>query len=250
MADIPADIILYALVAAGLIFWLRSVLGTRHGDERQRPNPFVSSGEHKAEEATAASRSPLNDQDEVIEQESYDPFSDKEIIPDESVQQRLLELRKSEPDFDPQAFASNAEEAFIMIVQAFARGERDTLRELLSADVYDAFENEITDREKRGETTTTEVQAIRNTQITDCRLDGGMAFITLKVHAEETCVISDEEGNTISGNANRPTEVIDLWTFGKKLRSRDPVWYLYKTDTGEHVEEHKTPLPEATDKRL
>ena len=37
-----ADILLYALVAAGLVFWLRNILGTRHGDERQRSNPFSS----------------------------------------------------------------------------------------------------------------------------------------------------------------------------------------------------------------
>ena len=30
-----ADLLVYALVAAGLVFWLRSILGTRHGDERQ-----------------------------------------------------------------------------------------------------------------------------------------------------------------------------------------------------------------------
>ena len=29
-------------VAAGLIFWLRSILGTRHGEERERPNPFLA----------------------------------------------------------------------------------------------------------------------------------------------------------------------------------------------------------------
>ena len=38
----PADLIVYALVAAGLVFWLRSVLGTRHGEEREHPNPFLT----------------------------------------------------------------------------------------------------------------------------------------------------------------------------------------------------------------
>ena len=38
----PADLIVYAVVAAGLIFWLRSILGTRHGEEHERPNPFLT----------------------------------------------------------------------------------------------------------------------------------------------------------------------------------------------------------------
>jgi hypothetical protein len=38
---VAVDLIIYAVIAAGLIFWLRSILGTRHGDERERPNPFA-----------------------------------------------------------------------------------------------------------------------------------------------------------------------------------------------------------------
>ena len=38
----PADIVIYAVVAVGLILWLRSILGTRHGNERSRPNPFMA----------------------------------------------------------------------------------------------------------------------------------------------------------------------------------------------------------------
>src|SRR5262252_9479398 len=37
-----ADIVIYAVVAVGLILWLKSILGTRHGNERSRPNPFVT----------------------------------------------------------------------------------------------------------------------------------------------------------------------------------------------------------------
>ena len=39
------DLIVYALVAAGLVLWLRNVLGSRHGDERERPNPFMLPGD-------------------------------------------------------------------------------------------------------------------------------------------------------------------------------------------------------------
>ncbi len=38
----PADIVIYAVVAIGLIAWLRSILGTRNGSERSRPNPFMA----------------------------------------------------------------------------------------------------------------------------------------------------------------------------------------------------------------
>src|SRR5262245_20930960 len=38
---VAPDLIVYAIVAAGLVIWLRNILGTRHGDERERPNPFA-----------------------------------------------------------------------------------------------------------------------------------------------------------------------------------------------------------------
>ena len=37
----PADLIIYALITAGLIFWLRSILGTKHGEERERNVAFL-----------------------------------------------------------------------------------------------------------------------------------------------------------------------------------------------------------------
>ncbi|HRC27077.1 MAG TPA: hypothetical protein PKX87_06575, partial [Alphaproteobacteria bacterium] len=52
---ISIDLILYAAIAVGLVFWLRSVLGTRHGDERQRPNPFAPPSDSSPSRAESAS---------------------------------------------------------------------------------------------------------------------------------------------------------------------------------------------------
>ena len=44
---------------------------------------------------------------------------------------------------------------------------------------------------------------------------------------------------------DRITEMADLWTFGRKLKSKDPTWLIYETQDGE-PEDHKTPLPDAS----
>ena len=65
----PADLIVYALVAAGLVFWLRSILGTRHGDEQERPNPYVQpekSADHAAEHPYLADEKPVMPEDSIM----------------------------------------------------------------------------------------------------------------------------------------------------------------------------------------
>ena len=52
----------------------------------------------------------------------------------------------------PQHFLTGARAAYEMIVNAFAEGDRRTLKNLLSREVYDGFEGAIIEREKRGDT--------------------------------------------------------------------------------------------------
>ena len=41
MGEIPADLFIYIIIAVVLVIWLRNTLGTRHGDEKTRPNPYA-----------------------------------------------------------------------------------------------------------------------------------------------------------------------------------------------------------------
>src|ERR1700690_2065151 len=58
----------------------------------------------------------------------------------------------ADANFDHKHFLTGARAAYEMIVNAFAEGDRRTLKNLLSREVYDGFETAITEREKRGET--------------------------------------------------------------------------------------------------
>ena len=245
MTDIPVDIVIYALVAAGLIFWLRSVLGTRHGDEPQRPNPFVSNDENNEGQATPAIVGTDGFEQHMTEENLYDPFADETITPSESVRHILMDIAKKDRSFDPASFLKNAEDAFIMIVEAFADGDKEFLKPLLAEGVYNSFEQEIDRRNEKGEQVQTEIHAIRNTEIGGAKLDGNMAYLSVNISAEETCVIKDENENVISGNPNRATEMNDIWVFGRNMRAKTPVWQVYETHDGPSEEENKTPVPEA-----
>lgn len=244
MSDIPADILIYALVAAGLIFWLRSVLGTRHGDERERPNPFVTSADPAGDDLRALP-APLDGRpDPAMALDMYDPYADEALIANQAVSETLRAIGRADRNFDPANFKRGAEDAFIMIVEAFSEGDRDFLRPLLAPAVYEGFDKEIARREEKGERVITEIQAVRQARLVDAKITGKDAFISVEFHAEETCVIQDRNGDRIAGNPNRATSMVDIWTFGRNLKAKDPIWLVYETRDGA-PEDFKTPLPEA-----
>ena len=74
--------------------------------------------------------------------------------------QALARMHGRGPPSTPSAFLTGAEQAFRMIVSAFAAGDRDALRPLLTDDTFRAFEGAIAAREAAGETQRTEIRAI------------------------------------------------------------------------------------------
>ena len=241
-----ADLILYALVAAGLVFWLRSVLGTRHGDERERPNPFTAPPpETKLREAVKDSGT-NDDAITALPLQDAQPVLPRNVtLANESVNAGFADIARQEREFDLARFTQGAQDAFVMIVEAFAQGDRETLKTFLEPQVYAAFDGALTAREAARESMTTEIHAVRKVEILDAHVREKQAFVTIRFIADETCVIRSEGGAILSGDPDRITEMNDIWTFSKPLRSRDPVWFLHETRDGDVKEEHKTPVPDS-----
>lgn len=224
----PADLVLYALVAAGLVFWLRSVLGTKHGEERERP-PFMGNENESLINAAAEDNAPVFDsaQDRIVAlaEEPSKNYS----IQNKAAENGLIDISKADRNFDIDAFLEGSQDAFAMIVESFADGDRETLKDLLADDVYAAFEGAITAREETGETQETEIHAIRSAEVLEAKLENKRSFITVKFTADETSVTRDESGEILAGNPGRTTEMRDIWTFGRDVKSRDPSWLLIET---------------------
>jgi predicted lipid-binding transport protein (Tim44 family) len=46
-------------------------------------------------------------------------------------------------------------------------------------------------------------------------------------------VTRDKNGNVVDGNADKVTDVTDMWTFARDASSRDPNWKLVATEAGQ-----------------
>tara|TARA_R110000787_G_scaffold36855_18_gene93855 strand:- start:90 stop:791 length:702 start_codon:yes stop_codon:yes gene_type:complete len=221
------DIILFAALAAFLVFRLRSVLGRRTGHERRPPKDPMSGPSRDA------TRDASSD-DNVIELPGKtgaprEEASFEAAASDDPLAAGLTEIRIADPNFNPAEFQQGAQSAFEMIVQAFADGDVKTLRNLLNDEVFENFSGAIEQREQAGETLETTIVGIKSAEAIEARVDGRMAFVVMKFVSEQVNVTKDKDGAVVDGDPNQVTTITDIWTFARNTRARDPNWLLVET---------------------
>jgi predicted lipid-binding transport protein (Tim44 family) len=120
-----------------------------------------------------------------------------------------------------------------MIVTAYASGDRRSLKNLLSPEVYEGFEAAIAEREGRGEAVDTRFVSIDTAEIIGAEQRGGVAQITVRFVSQLISATRDRAGTVIDGSPEKVTEVTDVWTFARDVASRDPNWKLVATEAGQ-----------------
>jgi predicted lipid-binding transport protein (Tim44 family) len=152
------------------------------------------------------------------------------VVPDPRAPagQAIARIRGVDPSFDPTRFLDGAEAAFRMIVEAFAAGDRQTLRSLLSDETYAGFEQAITARETAGETQRTELRAVNETGIEAADLRGTVADVTVRFVSDQVNLTTGRDGEVVNGT-EAVTELTDVWTFQRDLNNPDPTWKLVGT---------------------
>jgi predicted lipid-binding transport protein (Tim44 family) len=230
------DIILFAAIAAFLVLRLRSVLGKRTGHE-QRPSQDPFKPEQQQRQPQGQS-----DRDKVIQMP--DRNRGEETVTDEELKKAaekadtplsagLTQIKLADRDFDEDGFLEGAKGAFEMIVDAYAQGDRKTLRQLLANDVYGDFEAAIDERERQGQGLETTLVNIREADIVEAELQGRTAFVTVKFVSEQINALKDRTGQVIEGDTEHVADVTDIWTFARNTKSRDPNWTLVATRSPE-----------------
>lgn len=234
----PIDIIIFAVVAIILAFRLRDALGTQHGQERSRPNPYTPQAQKKEETAASVANEnvvPLNDKIEIAQA----PLPLADDGDEKAIRHNLKELTRLDQSFNIHDFVLRAKDAFPIIVEAYAASDLETLQNLVTPRLYDDFEKSIEDRREKGQKAVTEVQAVRGADLVDVTIEKSMAYVTLRFTAEETAFIRDKEGQLITGHPNSVDTVRDVWTFGRNMKGKDPRWMLFQTkpDSSSGVQE-------------
>lgn len=184
------DIIIFAVIAVFIIYRLRSVLGKRTGFQKN-----------------------INQQE----------FVKKETIPDElkipqlkENEQKLEVVYKKVNSFNHKEFLEGAKKAFEIIITAFNKGDKSTLKNLVSKDVYNAFEGAINSGSNNPNS---QFYSLVIDGVEDAKVEAGKIRIAVNFTSEQ--ILSDNEDSVVKNK--------DTWVFEKPESSTGPAWLLVST---------------------
>lgn len=214
------DIIVIGAIAAFLLLRYRAMLGEDRGRDPlqppKRPQNFS-----------------LNELERVIQPainraqaaEKKDDFADKYG----SLAERFVAMRGIDREFSPDEFLQGARAAYEMVINAFSKRDRETLKMLLSKDIYANFEQSLKEAEEEKRYHDTILVALSNATIKEAKLVGAQATITVDFSSEQIHLVRDAAGTIIEGNPSQHNLVADEWVFTRDLKSTNPNWTIVET---------------------
>jgi predicted lipid-binding transport protein (Tim44 family) len=197
-------ILLFAVIAAFVLFQLYNVLGRRvgrqPGDESPQPIPVgpVSLLGLRAREPAPA-----------------EPAG-------------VAAIRARDPEFEPGKFLEKASQAYAVIVKAFASGDRAALAPMLSSVVSQSFNAAIDQREAEGRTQSVEFLHPPRADLDRLDVEGDVARARVRFLAELRTRAKGPEGESVDDR-----RTAELWTFERSLAPGAPGWALARVEPAE-----------------
>ena len=208
------EIVIFAAIAVVVGLRLYQVLGRRTGyeEQRRRPKPTNGAGDNIVALPDRAAQRP-----EAAE--TRNP----------SLAAGLTQVKLADPSFERDSFLTGARGAFESIVTAFGKGELDTVKGLLSPAVHDSFATALAGRDTAGQRVETSLVALDDAAIVEAQAERRIARVTVRFVSEQVRHVRDASGQVVEGDSRHAERVVDLWTFERDPRSRDPNWTLIAT---------------------
>jgi predicted lipid-binding transport protein (Tim44 family) len=211
-------IVILALVALFIGLRLYSVLGERTGHEQQ---PILKPADQDARVEPRATPAP-------VATPTADNGAELAYVPLAGPGVRAI--LAADPSFDVARFLEGAKAAYRMILEAFWKGDLDTLKPHVDAHVFETFASAVEQRRKDGLTLDNRLVTIEQAVISEATAERAVAVLTVRFEADIAAVTRNAEGEVVAGSMSDAVQTRDLWTFRRDLASRDPNWLLIETD--------------------
>lgn len=200
------QIVIFAVIAAFVLFQLYNVLGKKVG---------------RQPEDDARAKPPLGVPSPETQPVKLAPM-------DPAALASVAGLKARDPNFDPARFLDGARQAHETIVRAYAAGDRDTLKPLLTPRVMESFEAGIAARETRGETESAEFVHPARADLEQATAEENRAVAKVRFLAELRNTV--KSGDPAAAPAIEERRVAEIWTFERTLGASDPNWVLARTE--------------------
>lgn len=214
-------IVILAFVALFIGLRLYSVLGERTGHEQQpilKPADSDARVEPRPEQPQAAAPVPSDAGDLA-----YLPLAGPGV----------RAILAADQAFDVARFLEGAKAAYRVILEAFWKGDLDSVRGHVDDHVFETFSAAIKQRKKEGLSLDNRLIAVEQTVISEATLEQDVAIVTVRFEADIAAVTRNAQGEVVAGSLSDAVQTRDLWTFRRDISSRDPNWLLIETDEEE-----------------
>jgi predicted lipid-binding transport protein (Tim44 family) len=219
-----ADIVILALIAGFILLRLRSVLGSKMGNDH--PDYFNRPANVLPEKLEPVVQ---------IDEKSLKPKPQEETdaymatLSNPAVSEVLNSIKDKDTQFSATHFLEGARGAFEMIFEAFAKGDGETLKFLLSDPIFQEFSKHMAARGTQENKTETTLVSVQAKDITHASIDGTVAHITVKILSEQVTVVRNPKGEIVDGNPSDIHHVDDNWTFERDVTAKNPNWKVIET---------------------
>ncbi len=228
--------VIFLAIAVVVFLRLRNVLGRRTGSEKPPFDPYsrretpAGKTNDKVIDLPARRAPPAQEAAGADAGANVDERIKAAAPVGSSLHDGLTAVATADRSFEPDAFLGGAKAAYEMIVTAFAEGDRKTLKQLLSRDVYDGFVSAISEREARNETIEFKFVGIDKAEITKAGVKGATVQVTVRFLSKLVSATHNKDGAVVDGDPTHVGDVTDIWTFEREAGSRDPNWKLVATE--------------------
>lgn len=208
MPPVQIQVIIFAVIAAVVLFQLYNVLGKKVGRQPEEDARSKPAG-------TPSASAP-------------DQSAGRPGVLDAVTLASIAGLKARDPGFDPLRFLEGARQAHETIVRAYAAGDRETLKPLLTPAVMASFEAGIAARETRGETEVAEFLHPARADLELASAEENRATAKVRFLAELRNRVKPADPD--AGEQVEERRVAELWTFERTLGASDPNWVLARTE--------------------
>lgn len=221
------DILFLIIFTAVIIFKLKSVLGTRNDGDNVRQKTLEEFFKNKIDEANKAKTSQQTSDAKIID------ITDQITKNNKSTEFKLnidvadnvkKELEKI--NFNEDKFLKGAENAVEMINDSFSNKDLETLKELLTTQVYNNFKKQIDELNNQGRILKSSLISFLSNKIDNIVVKNKNINIDVLFEMEQINFVEDKDGNVIMGSKKKIQKVKEKWTFEKKTGDKTNFWLI------------------------
>lgn len=221
------DIVFLIIFTAVIIFKLKSVLGTRNDNDNIRQKTLEEFFKNKIDEANKAKTFQQTSDAKIID------ITDQITKNNKSTEFKLnidvadnvkKELEKI--NFNEDKFLKGAENAVEMINDSFSNKDLETLKELLTTQVYNNFKKQIDELNNQNRILKSSLISFLSNKIDNIVVKNKNINIDVLFEMEQINFVEDKDGNIIMGSKKKIQKVKEKWTFEKKTGDKTNFWLI------------------------